>query len=213
VVFGLLVAFTANWVIIQPSNFWSWLDTVSPPVAVLSVSLILERVILQTLRDRTENERAYHAALEAWQTAVRAPEQHPAFQGILANVLWDVWKKGKRAAVVQQITLVERRAIVWREMQAEQWFTGVFQETVETPETVDTPRHTPETPRDTLPETSQSEPREVVKQFLERTPGADQMSYREIEAATGISYSTVGRVLRELRTVSPNGDGHGRTED
>lgn len=210
VVFGLLVAFTANWVIIQPHTFWSWLDTVSPPVAVLSVSLILERVILQALRDRAENERAYNAALSAWQTAVREPERHPAFVGILANVLWDAWKKGKSAKVIGQMPIADRRFIVRREMQAEQWFTeDTFQETVETHETAETPetpRNKPETPRGTVP---QGEPRETVKRFLETTPGANTMSLRQIEDATGVSYSTVRRVLQEVGTVSSNGNGHG----
>ena len=67
---GVVMAVTANAVISRPDGFWPWLVTVTPPVSVVFLSLILEQIALTDIKRRHSNERAYQRALNEWQAAL-----------------------------------------------------------------------------------------------------------------------------------------------
>ena len=129
---GLAVALAGNWTITRPDTLWGWLDTVAPPIALLSVAIIGEKLILQAVKRRHENERAYQQALAEWKAATANPEQSPRWRAAYANALRDKLREANsrgpgrtaRMEVMQAMSLAEWRQLVAREMAAEDWFDG-----------------------------------------------------------------------------------------
>lgn len=127
---GIAVALVGNWYIAQPGDFWSWLETIVPPVAVLFMAIILERLLLQVVEQRHANETAYQEALAEWQHKTAEPEKHVSWRATWANVLWDALRtsnaRGRGAAerreYMASMNDTQRSAVVWREMQADNWF-------------------------------------------------------------------------------------------
>jgi hypothetical protein len=132
VLIGLAVAFTGNWQITQPDTLWGWLDTFAPPLAVLSVAIIGERIILLSIRQRWQNEQAYQHALAAWEQSTADPESNPqwraVYMGALKNKLQEVNAKGRgqqeRREVMQTMTGADWRAVVLQELHADDWTEG-----------------------------------------------------------------------------------------
>jgi len=138
ILIGLLVAFVGNHTVTQATTLWGWLDTFAPPLAVLSVGVMGERVLLLTLRQRWANEKAYQQALASWQAATADPEASPhwrsAYTNALRQKLVEVNSRGRgkseRQAIMQHMTLADWRALVMRELQADNWFDAPESESV-----------------------------------------------------------------------------------
>jgi hypothetical protein len=139
VVMGLLMALVGNWTVVKPHDVFSFLEAVIPVFAVLFIAFIGERIILEALETRHANERAYQEALHSWQVASGTPEQHPRYMSALANALRDSLKSAneqgagatQRKALMSAFTVEHWKPLVWREMQADQWYaadTGAFAE-------------------------------------------------------------------------------------
>lgn len=130
VVMGLLMALVGNWTVVNPHDVFSFLEAVIPVFAVLFIALIGERIILESLETRHANERAYQEALQSWQIASSTPEQHPRYIAALANALRDSLKvlneqgpgASQRKALMSAFTVDHWKPLVWREMQADQWY-------------------------------------------------------------------------------------------
>ncbi|MDX2136999.1 MAG: hypothetical protein SF123_02815 [Chloroflexota bacterium] len=71
---GIAMALTANVVVSKPDSWWSWLDTIAPPLAVLLLSLAGEALLLDTLKKRAAAYAEYAAAFEAWKRDTAQPE-------------------------------------------------------------------------------------------------------------------------------------------
>lgn len=127
---GVGIALVGNWVVSQPSDLFGWMETLSPPLAVLFMALIGERMILHTLRERRANELAYQDAVNAWKLATADPEQSPEFTQFYANALKSAiyaanakgQGKTKREELMNQMTPKHWRIVVSREMRAGDWF-------------------------------------------------------------------------------------------
>ncbi|MBI5671261.1 MAG: hypothetical protein HZC41_24965 [Chloroflexi bacterium] len=127
--FGVLMALVGNWVIAQPIDLFGLLETFAPPVAVLFMSLIGERLILAAIDQRQQNENDYQAALAEWKAATSAPEKSAAWKQMYANVLREMLlakNKGRKyfKENYAAITTATWKALVWREMQADDWYTA-----------------------------------------------------------------------------------------
>jgi len=130
---GLAVALVGNWVVAQPTDIFGWLETLSPPFAVLFLAIIGERLVLDAIESRHANERAYQVALVEWQASNHEPEQSPRWRSAYANALKamirDVNGKDRGATARQQLmgtlTASDWRVLVLREMRAESWFEDV----------------------------------------------------------------------------------------
>jgi len=130
VVMGLLMALVGNWTVVRPHDVFSFLEAVIPVFAVLFIALIGERIILEALETRHANERAYQEALQSWQVASATPEQHPRYMSALANALRDAIKAAnaegtgatQRKALMSAFTVDHWKPLVYREMQADQWY-------------------------------------------------------------------------------------------
>lgn len=127
---GLAMALVGNWVIAQPYDLFGWLETLAPPVAVLFLALIGERIVLDEIRSRHANERAYQEALKEWQQTAADPEQSPRWRAAYANALksaiYDANRSGAgstaRKELMNGLRSGEWRALVVREMRADSWF-------------------------------------------------------------------------------------------
>ncbi len=133
---GLAMAFIGNWAISQPeltftaAGVWSVLETATPPAAVLFMSIIGERIILEALRSRHANEKAYQAALAEWQALVNEPESSPEWRRTYANTLRDTIRAAnktgrgqkERQEIMGNLSRAEWSMLVAREFQAGQWF-------------------------------------------------------------------------------------------
>lgn len=130
VLMGLAMALVGNWTVVNPHDVFSLLETIIPVFTVLFVALIGERLVLESLETRHANERAYQEALQSWQIASSTPEQHPRYMPALANALRDALKltnsegagATQRKALMSAFSVDHWKPLVWREMQADQWY-------------------------------------------------------------------------------------------
>lgn len=127
---GMSVAIVGNVAITHPATVWGWLDTLAPPIAVLSVAMIGEHVILAGARRRRENERAYQLALAEWKQATANLEDHPEWRAAYATALREALRRENargagaraRSEAMAELTPADWRALVGRELDAERWY-------------------------------------------------------------------------------------------
>lgn len=132
VIMGLLMALVGNWTVVQPHDLFSLLETIVPVFTLLFLALIGERLILDAIHTRHANEKAFQAALYDYQLAAASPEKHPRYMSALANALKaaliDVNGKGTgataRRELMSSLTNEHWKALVIRELQADEWYQG-----------------------------------------------------------------------------------------
>jgi len=130
---GLAVALVGNYVIAKPADIFGWLETIVPPIAVLFLALIGERLILDAIEARHANERDYQHALTRWQLAVNSPEQSEHWALTYANALRQAIinanTKGTgataRRELINTLTPAHWRLLVIRELRADSWFNAI----------------------------------------------------------------------------------------
>jgi len=145
VVMGLSMALVGNWVVTKPSDVFGWLETLIPPLSVLFIALAGERLILESIKTRHANERAFQQAMQAYNQVVNDPEQHSRWQQFHANALKESLQNAQsggrgtkeRLEIVQTLTNQEWASLVKRELMADRWC-----ESVESAETVEVPEST-----------------------------------------------------------------------
>jgi len=131
------LALGASWwhVVVQP---FATLEAIAPPVLVIIAATVLKHLMLESVRQRHANERAYQQALADWQAATADPEASPhwrsAYTNALRQKLVEVNSRGRgkseRQAIMQHMTLADWRALVMRELQADNWFDAPESESV-----------------------------------------------------------------------------------
>ncbi len=128
---GLAVAFVGNHEITQAASLWGWLDTLAPPLAVLSVGVMGERVLLLYLRERWDNERAYQTALAEWTAATADPERTDHWRAVYAHALKAELIRAngagrgqaQRREIMAQMSGWHWRHLVEAELNADEWAT------------------------------------------------------------------------------------------
>jgi len=80
--------------------------------------------MLEAIEQRHANERAYQEAINDWQRAAVNPEAHPRWMQFYANALRDALRKAnsRRRETVEALTHGDWRALVYRELQADNWY-------------------------------------------------------------------------------------------
>lgn len=144
---GVTLAIGGNIVVAQPHDAFGWLETLSPPVVVLFMSIIGENIILKALQARQANERTYQGALADWKAKTAEPETHPDFIQVYANTLKSALKSANHgkwrgsAETLRNLSLNDWRSLVSRELQSENWFTPTIANPVPVvPEVASAPR-------------------------------------------------------------------------
>lgn len=155
---GLAVALVGNWTITQPSDLFGWLETVVPPVSVVFIALVLEKLILDGVHSRHANEKAYQqavaewnqavneqkaseelayrAAILRWQTMTREPEESDHWRQVYATALREAIKaanaqgrgKTERVELMQSFNGRDWSILVRREMEADRWYERIDEE-------------------------------------------------------------------------------------
>lgn len=115
------------------TNPFAYLEALLPPLLVLSTAYVLKEQMLQAIEQRHSNERAFQEALNNWKTASSQPEKHPRYMPALANALRDAIRdansKGTgskaRQELMSQLETIHWKALVQRELIAENWYDGI----------------------------------------------------------------------------------------
>ncbi len=211
---GLAMAFVGNAVITRPELAWSWaaawgiLETFTPPIAVLVVALLLEGTLASAVQRRHANEVAYQQARAAWLDATRAPEDDLAWRGVYASALRTALLNANTAQgtgrglsarrdIVRGMTDDDWRRLVWREMNANQWFEGG--DGVPPRGTDGTLANAP-VRGDFVPpraDLHQSDPIDRVVGHLGRCSQDAELSVRDLAAKLDVSRSTAHRAKKE----------------
>jgi len=103
---------------------FAWLEAIAPPLLVLSTAYVLKEQMLESIEMRHANERAYQEAVNDWQRSAINPEAHPRWMQFYANAIRDALRKGnsRRREALEALTNGDWRALVYRELQADNWY-------------------------------------------------------------------------------------------
>jgi hypothetical protein len=95
------------------------------PIVVLSTAYVLKEQILEAIEHRHTTERTYQSALNEWHKATAHPEAHAQWSQLYANALRDALSRAnnRRQETLTALTIADWRALVYRELQTEHWFT------------------------------------------------------------------------------------------
>ena len=129
------IALVGNVQVALPGHMHSpfaWLEAIAPPLLVLSTAYVLKEQLLDAIETRHANERAYQEAINLWQSATADPESHPHWMQFYANALRDAIRKAnsRRKGALAELTTADWRALVYRELQADNWYAESVIETV-----------------------------------------------------------------------------------
>ena len=104
VALGTVVAFVGNWQIASPVNTWGWVETIFPPVAVLSVAFLFELSLVPELERRQADDRAYRAALADYDRLTSRPEAHTEWRNTYGAALWEMWRNIHKTNISEKYT-------------------------------------------------------------------------------------------------------------
>ena len=122
---GTIVAFVGNWQIAQPASTWGWVETLFPPVAVLSVAFFFEVTLVPELERRQTNENAYKEARAEYDLLMNNPEAHGQWNNVYGWALWEMWAHVfQQDYEISKIDRAKRQLIALREMIADSFFEG-----------------------------------------------------------------------------------------
>ena len=121
------IALVGNVQVALPGHMHSpfaWLEAIAPPLLVLSTAYVLKEQLLESIENRHANERAYQEAVNLWQAATANPESHPGWMQFYANALRDALRKSnsRRKETLAALNTGHWRALVYRELQADNWY-------------------------------------------------------------------------------------------
>jgi hypothetical protein len=121
------IALVGNVQVALPGHMHSpfaWLEAIAPPLMVLSTAYVLKEQMLVAIEQRHANERAYQDAINSWQLAALNQENHPRWMQFYANALRDALRKSnsRKREALEVLTTAGWRALVYRELQADQWY-------------------------------------------------------------------------------------------
>jgi hypothetical protein len=165
-----------------PSDF-AWLLSIAPSLIVLGLGFVLKTQALHAIEAKRASTRLYEDALAAWEKArVADPEQHDKWTQTWANALRDGIRRAnsRQKDVLNELGAGEWRALVVREMQADNWF--AFDPSVRTnePRTNELSERRPAA----LPRPTERTANEPSAADSERTVQADERT----NARTGFGY-------------------------
>jgi hypothetical protein len=111
---------------------FAWLEAIAPPLLVLSTAYVLKEQLLDAIETRHANERAYQEAVNLWQSATADPERHPHWMQFYANALRDAIRKVniRRRDALESLTTADWRMLVYRELQADNWYVQPMMEDI-----------------------------------------------------------------------------------
>jgi hypothetical protein len=93
---------------------FAWLESIAPPLLVLSTAYVLKEQVLRAIEMRHANEMSYQEALAEWRTTTANPEAYPQWTQFYANALRDALRKAnnRRQETLSQMTQNDWRIAV-----------------------------------------------------------------------------------------------------
>jgi hypothetical protein len=145
---AMAIALVGNVQVALPGHMdspFAWLEAIAPPLLVLSTAYVLKEQLLDAIETRHANERAYQEAVNLWQSATADPESHPHWIQFYANALRDAIRKAnsRRKEALTELTTADWRALVYRELQADNWYAQPVIEQVQTAEATEVVEEVP----------------------------------------------------------------------
>lgn len=121
-----IIALTGNIELALLDNLGSpfaWLESIAPPLIVLSTAYVLKEQFLETIQQRHADQRAFEEATNNYLDATRDPESDPIFTKYFAEAI-KLAHASKRGQVRQarELTREQWIAVVNREMYEESWW-------------------------------------------------------------------------------------------
>ena len=86
-VIGFFIALEGNRIIERPHDFFGWLMTIAPPIAVLSIAVITEHIILDRVKSQYEADTHYKVKLREYRAWYDDPTTHKDFINIYVDLL------------------------------------------------------------------------------------------------------------------------------
>jgi hypothetical protein len=71
------------------AEFYAWFLTLAAPCLVLAIGLVIERLVMQSLKARAEQKSRYAGALIEYQKTQDDPELHKDFKAVWARAVYD----------------------------------------------------------------------------------------------------------------------------
>jgi len=135
VLMGLMLTLVGNWMVEQPHDLFGLLVTVSPPIAVLFLSIVGERLIFTAIEDKHAADTLYQAALSAYRVKASNPLTMDGYRNAYGNALraavFGANLKGAGATARRELmgTFDNAiwQAIVRRESDSDNWLDAVTQ--------------------------------------------------------------------------------------
>jgi hypothetical protein len=160
-----------------------WALATLPPFLTVLVGMGIKYRLLNESRQRHDAQTLFDKAVSEWEFKVAHLEQHTEWKERYAHALWDTWRKGKRRDLLSAITPDLRNQIVWREMDADQFFSHADHTRSDTPPYDE---HTPD-------HTADNTALDRVRVHLLQHPEDQELSFRKLADAAGVSIHTVQR--------------------
>lgn len=129
VVLGMAMTLVGNWVVEKPHDLFGFLMTITPPITVMFLSFIIERLMFVAIETKHAADTAYRAAKAEYEQKTSQPQMSEGYRVAYANALrkaiFAANVKGQGATARRELMLTftntEWRALVGREMSADDW--------------------------------------------------------------------------------------------
>jgi hypothetical protein len=177
---------------VAPSRF---ILATMPPTLTLIVGQGLKYRVLVEAQRRHEAKANYEKAIATWKDTADHIEEHPSWLQAYATSLWDTWRRGKKREIWQGVTMEERRAIVQREIDFENWYSR----------SVPSVRRNEHRTRETAVNRTGVQKSEQVKRYIDEHPEALNMGRRELADLLSVS---LGTAQRGVELYTSNGYHH-----
>lgn len=142
---GLALVAAVFVVVANLSSGTGILESLMPPIFTLGIGFHLERLIVQQLRRRRDITNRYIEALQVWEAATQDATQHPEYQRLLMNKIWEKLVSLKANKEFADANARFKITAVQRELERDLWTTLEPMPTIPPPRTEER-EHRPEVP-------------------------------------------------------------------
>jgi hypothetical protein len=98
---------------------FEWFMTLIPPVAVLGIGMLIEGLVMFSLKARAEQRAAYQAAMDEYRRVQASPDKHPDFGRTWAKAIFDEMCRYKRDRDLILPLVEQDRAVMLQLVQRE----------------------------------------------------------------------------------------------
>lgn len=126
-ILSTLIALTGNFYVglwrVDRITLFICLETLAPPIVVMSLAYVQKNHVLAAEEMRHQNEATYQRAISEWDRDFRDIERHPEWRHFLARALRDVYTR-TYAKRLSQTSIPDDgwNELVLREMNTDEWF-------------------------------------------------------------------------------------------